>query len=85
MSPNISQAGPIVPQYLAIFSAFFRILLDPVSTPPDRSRGQTAHSKMTIDACKPFAWKGTFAPVSALASDEGPGTRCELACLVTPE
>jgi hypothetical protein len=29
MSPNISQAGPSVPQYLAIFSAFFRILLGP--------------------------------------------------------
>jgi hypothetical protein len=27
MSPNISQARPIVPQYLAIFPAFFRILL----------------------------------------------------------
>ena len=27
MSPNISQAGAIVPQYLVTFSAFFRILL----------------------------------------------------------
>jgi hypothetical protein len=31
---------------------------------------------MIIDACKPFAWKDTFAPVSALAGDEA-GTRRE--------
>jgi hypothetical protein len=36
----------------------------------DRSRGQTAHSKMIIDACKPFDRRDTFAPVSALTADE---------------
>jgi hypothetical protein len=44
--------------------------LDPRINAADRSRGQTAHSKMIIDACKPFAWKDTFASVSALAADE---------------
>ena len=40
--------------------------LDPRDDAADRSRGQTAHSKIIIDACKPFAWKDTFPPISAL-------------------
>jgi 4-hydroxy-3-polyprenylbenzoate decarboxylase len=44
--------------------------LDPRITAVDRSRGQTSHSKMIIDACKPFAWKDQFPVTSALTQDE---------------
>ena len=44
--------------------------LDPRITASDRNRGQTSHSKMIIDACKPFAWKNEFPVTSALAHDE---------------
>jgi 4-hydroxy-3-polyprenylbenzoate decarboxylase len=44
--------------------------LDPRIDAADRSRGQTAHSKMIIDACKPSPGKNAFAPVTALAADE---------------
>jgi 4-hydroxy-3-polyprenylbenzoate decarboxylase len=41
--------------------------LDPRLTAEDRARGQTSHSKMIIDACKPFAWRETFPRTSALS------------------
>jgi 4-hydroxy-3-polyprenylbenzoate decarboxylase len=44
--------------------------LDPRITAEDRARGQTSHSKMIIDACKPFAWRNAFAPTSALSNEE---------------
>jgi 4-hydroxy-3-polyprenylbenzoate decarboxylase len=44
--------------------------LDPRISAADRGRGQTSHSKMIIDACKPFAWKGQFPVTSALTQDE---------------
>jgi UbiD family decarboxylase len=44
--------------------------LDPRIAPEDKARGQTSHSKMIIDACKPFGWKGRFPPISALSQDE---------------
>ncbi|HEX9461111.1 MAG TPA: UbiD family decarboxylase, partial [Alphaproteobacteria bacterium] len=44
--------------------------LDPRITPADRARGQTAHSKMIVDACKPFGWKDEFPPASALSQAE---------------
>ena len=44
--------------------------LDPRIAPAERSRGQTSHSKMIIDACKPFAWKDAFSPNSALTQEE---------------
>ena len=31
--------------------------LDPRITPEARERGETSHSKMIIDACKPFGWR----------------------------
>jgi 4-hydroxy-3-polyprenylbenzoate decarboxylase len=40
--------------------------LDPRLTAEDRARGQTSHSKMIIDACKPFAWKDAYPRTSAL-------------------
>jgi 4-hydroxy-3-polyprenylbenzoate decarboxylase len=44
--------------------------LDPRITAADRSSGQTSHSKMIIDACKPFAWKDAYPVTSALTQDE---------------
>ncbi|MGH7184901.1 MAG: UbiD family decarboxylase, partial [Pseudomonadota bacterium] len=44
--------------------------LDPRITPQDRDRGKTSHSKLIIDACKPFGWKNEFPTTSALSQDE---------------
>jgi len=44
--------------------------LDPRITAENRARGQTSHSKMIIDACKPFGWKDQFPRTSALDQDE---------------
>jgi UbiD family decarboxylase len=44
--------------------------LDPRMTPADRNRGQTSHSKMIIEACKPFGWKDEYPSTSALTADE---------------
>ena len=44
--------------------------LDPRITADDRARGETSHSKLIIDACKPFAWRDRFPPASALSHEE---------------
>ena len=44
--------------------------LDPRIAAEDRERGQTSHSKMLLDACKPFAWREAFPQTSALDPDE---------------
>jgi UbiD family decarboxylase len=44
--------------------------LDPRIPPENRNRGQNSHSKMILDACKPFAWKDEFSPTSALTQSE---------------
>lgn len=44
--------------------------LDPRIPPEDKARGVTSHSKMIINACKPFAWRKTFPPSSALSIEE---------------
>ncbi len=44
--------------------------LDPRIAPADRSRGQTSHSKMIIDACKPFGWRDGYPRTSALSQQE---------------
>ncbi len=44
--------------------------LDPRITAEARARGQTSHSKMIIDACKPFGWKDAFPRTSALSFDD---------------
>ncbi len=44
--------------------------LDPRITMEDRNRGQTANSKMIIDACMPFSWRDEFPKTSALTQDE---------------
>jgi 4-hydroxy-3-polyprenylbenzoate decarboxylase len=44
--------------------------LDPRIPPEDKARGITSHSKAIIDACRPFAWKDRFPPVSALTAEE---------------
>ena len=44
--------------------------LDPRISPERRARGETSHSKMIIDATKPFAWREQFPKVSALDASE---------------
>jgi UbiD family decarboxylase len=44
--------------------------LDPRIPPEARERGVTAHSKLIIEAVKPFAWKDRFPPASALTQDD---------------
>jgi len=44
--------------------------LDPRIPPPDKARGVTSHSKVIIEACRPFAWMDQFPPTSALSQDE---------------
>jgi UbiD family decarboxylase len=44
--------------------------LDPRITADARARGETAHSKMIVDACKPFGWKDEFPQTSALSFDD---------------
>jgi 4-hydroxy-3-polyprenylbenzoate decarboxylase len=44
--------------------------LDPRISAADKSRGITAHSKLIIEACRPFAWIGKFPPTSALSLAE---------------
>jgi UbiD family decarboxylase len=44
--------------------------LDPRITADARLRGETSHSKMIIDACKPFGWKDEFPPTSALSFED---------------
>ena len=44
--------------------------LDPRIPPQDKERGVTSHSKLIIEACKPFAWKDKFPPISALSNED---------------
>jgi UbiD family decarboxylase len=44
--------------------------LDPRITADARRRGETSHSKMIIDACKPLGWKDEFPQTSALSFDD---------------
>jgi UbiD family decarboxylase len=44
--------------------------LDPRIPPADRLSGATSHSKMIIDACKPFSWINEFPTASALLPAE---------------
>ena len=44
--------------------------LDPRIPPQEKQRGNTSHSKVIIDACRPFGWADEFPPLSALTQDE---------------
>jgi len=44
--------------------------LDPRIPPERRLTGATSHSKMIIDACRPFAWPSQFPPTSAMTREE---------------
>jgi UbiD family decarboxylase len=44
--------------------------LDPRISPGDKARGVTSHSKLIIEACRPFAWIDKFPPTSALSPEE---------------
>jgi UbiD family decarboxylase len=44
--------------------------LDPRIAPDAKERGTTAHSKLVIEAVRPFAWKERFPPTSALSAED---------------
>ena len=44
--------------------------LDPRIAPDDKARGVTSHSKLIIEACRPFPWIDRFPPTSALSLAE---------------
>jgi len=44
--------------------------LDPRIPPQDKLDGITSHSKLIIEACRPFPWFDKFPPTSALSLDE---------------
>jgi UbiD family decarboxylase len=44
--------------------------LDPRISAADKARGVTSHSKLVIEACRPFAWLEQFPPTSALSLAE---------------
>jgi UbiD family decarboxylase len=49
--------------------------LDPRIPGEDKMRGQTSHSKMIIDACKPFAWRDQFPASTALSIEDALSVR----------
>jgi len=44
--------------------------LDPRIPPDAKARGVTSHSKLIIEACRPFAWKDKFPALSALSPED---------------
>ncbi|MGZ5812404.1 MAG: hypothetical protein ACXWJR_01950, partial [Xanthobacteraceae bacterium] len=44
--------------------------LDPRISAADKQRGVTSHSKVIIEACRPFPWLDKFPPTSALSVAE---------------
>jgi 4-hydroxy-3-polyprenylbenzoate decarboxylase len=44
--------------------------LDPRIPPDQKLRGVSSHSKMIVEACRPFAWRERFPPTSALSLEE---------------
>jgi 4-hydroxy-3-polyprenylbenzoate decarboxylase len=44
--------------------------LDPRIPPEAKARGVSSHSKLIIEACRPFAWKDKFPALSALSHDD---------------
>ncbi|HUI95934.1 MAG TPA: UbiD family decarboxylase [Xanthobacteraceae bacterium] len=44
--------------------------LDPRIPPEDKARGVTSHSKLIIEAVRPFAWKDEFPRTSALSPED---------------
>ena len=44
--------------------------LDPRIPPDEKLVGITAHSKVIIEACRPFSWRDKFPPTSALSQEE---------------
>jgi UbiD family decarboxylase len=44
--------------------------LDPRIPAEHKERGVTSHSKVIIEACRPFPWRDKFPPTSALSLDE---------------
>jgi 3-polyprenyl-4-hydroxybenzoate decarboxylase len=44
--------------------------LDPRIAPEQKLAGITSHSKLILEACRPFRWRAAFPPTSALSLAE---------------
>jgi UbiD family decarboxylase len=44
--------------------------LDPRISQADKDKGITSHSKLIINACRPYAWMNQFPPTTALKRSE---------------
>ena len=51
--------------------------LDPRIPPDAKARGVTAHSKLIIEAVRPYAWIDKFPKLSALSHDEARNVRAK--------
>jgi 4-hydroxy-3-polyprenylbenzoate decarboxylase len=51
--------------------------LDPRIPPDARARGVTSHSKLIIEAVRPFAWIDRFPKLSALSHDDARATEAK--------
>ena len=51
--------------------------LDPRITPEARARGDTSHSKLIVDACKPFGWRERYPRTSALTAEDARAIRAK--------
>jgi UbiD family decarboxylase len=44
--------------------------LDPRIPPQDKQQGIASHSKLIVEACRPFSWRDRFPPTSVLSLDD---------------
>jgi UbiD family decarboxylase len=58
--------------------------LDPRIEPARRATGETSHSKMLIDATKPFSWRDEFPRVSALSAADARAIAAKWAAALKP-
>ena len=54
---------------ITIYSNLEGSTLDPLVSPERAAKGDFSHSKVVIDACRPFRWRDKFPPTNTLTSD----------------
>ncbi|MBI4522624.1 MAG: UbiD family decarboxylase [Deltaproteobacteria bacterium] len=55
---------------LTVIDGCWSTLLDPVISPERREASDLVNSRAILNACRPFAWKDQFPPVSALSLEQ---------------
>ena len=54
---------------MTVIDGCWSTLLDPTLTPEKREAGELVSSRAILNACRPYAWKDKFPPVSALSPE----------------